>query len=121
MPTGPLSLVRRTLDYLACPVASNPPPDLVLTPVGRKGHTVREWLTTFELLFCAVDPFAHESAWILPTARRILTVYDEADCRVAWLCTGTDNEAKMFLSQSARDILTFVDPDHTAVKGFGLT
>jgi len=102
-------------------VATDPPPQLVLTPIRGKPRTVRELLTTFHLVFVALDPFTNESAWILPTAARILTVFDQADCRVAWLVAGaTPEECRMFLGPWAEQMLTFADPDREAVKAFGL-
>lgn len=74
----------------------------------------------FDLCFVALDPFTNESAWILETAGRILSVFDQADVRVAFLCTGTPEECRMFLGPWARDVLTFADPDRSVVKGFGL-
>ena len=99
---------------------TDPQPDLVLTPINGEGRTVREWLTTFHLAFVALDPFTYESAWILETAGRILTTFDQADVRVAFLCAGTPEECRMFLGPWARDLLTFSDPERTAIKGFGL-
>lgn len=101
-------------------MAIDPSPDLVLTPIGGKPRTVREWLTTFHLVFVALDPFEEPSAWIVETAGRVLETYDQADCRVAFLVGGTDDEARRFLGHWARDVLTFADPDLAAIKGFGL-
>lgn len=102
-------------------MATDPPPQLVLSPIRGKPRTVRELLTTFHLVFVALDPFTNESAWILPTAARILTVFDQADCRVAWLVAGaTPEECRMFLGPWAEQMLTFADPDREAVKAFGL-
>jgi hypothetical protein len=101
-------------------VAGNPPPDLLLTPLIGKPRTVREWLTTFHLTFVALDPFTYQSAWILETAGRILTTFEQADVRVAFLVTCDADEARTFLGPWARDVLTFIDPDRIAVKGFGL-
>jgi hypothetical protein len=101
-------------------VASDPPADLVLTPINGEGRPIGEWLTMFDLVLVALDPFTNESAWILHTAKRILSHYDQADCRVAWLVTGTAAEARMFLGPYARDLLTFADPDRKAVEGLGL-
>lgn len=81
---------------------------------------MREWLTTFHLAFVALDPFTHESAWILPTAVRVLTRFDQADVRVAFLVAGTPEECRMFLGPHAQEILTFSDPERTAIKGFGI-
>ena len=101
-------------------MATNPPPDLVLAPLVGKPRTVREWLTTFHLAFVALDPYTYESAWILETAGRILTTFEQADVRVAWVVTCDADEAQMFLGPWAREVLTFVDPDREVVKGFGL-
>jgi hypothetical protein len=102
-------------------VAANPPPDLVLTPISGPGRPVKGWLTVFHLFLVAVDPDNERSAWIVPTAARILTNYDQADCRVAWLVGGYAEDARRLLGRWAHDILTFVDPDLTAVRSFGLT
>jgi hypothetical protein len=101
-------------------VAANPPPDLKLTPINGPGRTVAELLTTFHLCFVALDPFTNESAWILPTAARILTTFEQSDARIAWLVTGTARECRLFLGPWSREILTFADPDRVAVKAFGL-
>ena len=102
-------------------MATNPPPDLVLTPVTGRSRTVREWLTTFHLLFVAVDPASVRSRWIVPTAARVLSEYEQADCRVAWLVAGGDaSDARRLLGRWASEIMTFTDPELAAVKAFGL-
>ncbi len=101
-------------------MAANPPLDLVLTPLDGRSRTVRELLTTFHLLFVAVDPSNLRSRWIVPTAARVLTGYEQADCRVAWLVAGDGTDARKFLGRWASDITTFADPALTAIKGFGL-
>jgi hypothetical protein len=102
-------------------MATNPPPDLILTPISGAGRPVKGWLTNFHLLFVAVDPSNDRSAWIVPTAARILSDYDQADCRVAWLVVGAAEDARRLLGRWAREILTFVDPELTAVRAFGLS
>jgi len=102
-------------------VASNPPPDLVLTPLNGKAKTVEEFLTIFDLCVVVLDPFTDESAWLLETAGRILQTFDQADVRVAWLMAGaTADESRLFLGPWATRIMTFADPDRTAVKALGL-
>jgi hypothetical protein len=101
-------------------VARDPSPDLVLTPIRGRPRTVGQLLTTFHLLFVALDPFTHESAWLLETAARILQVFEQSDCRVAWLVTATDEECRTFLGPWADELMTFADPDRAAVKEFGL-
>ncbi len=89
---------------------SNPPLDLVLTPINGQGRTVEQWLTTFHLVFVALDPFTYESAWLLETAARTLGTFEQADCRVSWLVTGTPDECRQFLGPHARELLTFSTP-----------
>lgn len=101
-------------------MAADPPPDLVLASINGRARTVREWLTTFHLLLVAVDPGSTRSTWIVPTAARVLSDYSDADCRVAWLVAGDTADARRFLGRWATDILTFADPELTAIKGFGL-
>lgn len=102
-------------------VATNPPADLVLTPLRKgRGRTVREWLTTFHLVFVALDPGAQPSRRLRDTGGRILTNFEQADCRVAFLVTGDKAEAERFLGRWAAEILVLVDPERTAVKAFGL-
>jgi hypothetical protein len=101
-------------------VASNPPPDLTVAPLDGPPRAVEQLLTLFDLCFVALDPFTHESAWILETAGRILTTFDQADVRVAFVCTGTPDECRLFLGPWAKDVLTFADPDRQVVKAFGL-
>lgn len=101
-------------------MASDPSTDLELRPINGEAHTLAEWLTTFHLVFVALDPYTNESAWLLKTAAKILSVFQDADCRIAWLVTAGDAECRLFLGPWAREILTFADPDRTAVKEFGL-
>ena len=101
-------------------MATDPPPDLTLAPINAEPRTVEQWLTMFHLAFVVLDPFTNESAWLLETAGRLLTQFDQADVRVAWLVAGTPSQCKQFLGPWAQRILTFADPDRTAIKSLGL-
>lgn len=101
-------------------MASDPPADLLLIPVGREPRTVAEWLTTFQLCIVVLDPFTNESAWLLETSGRLLSNYAAADVRVAFLLTATDEEARRFLGPWAERLLVFADPDRRAVAGFAI-
>ena len=74
----------------------------------------------FHLVVVALDPYTHESSWILPTATRILRDYSAADCRVAFLVTADIADATQFLGPLGQEFLVFADPDRVAVKSFGL-
>ncbi|MFP5375716.1 MAG: hypothetical protein ACLGIO_02900 [Acidimicrobiia bacterium] len=101
-------------------MATAPPLDVSLAPLNGPPRTLEQWLTTFHLVFVAVDPFTYESAWLLPTANRVLLGFQEADCRIAWLVAGTPEDCREFLGPLSREILTFADPDREAIKAFGL-
>ncbi|MCB0972836.1 MAG: hypothetical protein KDA97_15120, partial [Acidimicrobiales bacterium] len=67
--------------------------DTKLTAIGGQTRTIGEWTTTFQLLTVVIDPYTHESAWLLETAGRILSTFSGADCRVAWTVTADERDA----------------------------
>jgi hypothetical protein len=101
-------------------VATQVSEDVKLAAVGGEARSIEEWLTTFQLLTVVVDPYTHESAWILPTARRFLAHFRGADCRVAWTVTADERDARRFLGPLAEEFLTFADADRSLVTGLGL-
>ena len=101
-------------------MATDPPADLLLAPINGEAKTIADWVTTFQLAAVVLDPFTNESAWIIETAGRILMHFREADCRVAFVVTGTADEARQFLGPWADKVLTFADPDRAIVSGLSL-
>lgn len=101
-------------------MANDPPADLTLAPINGEPRTIAGWVTTFQLAAVVLDPFTNESAWILDTAGRVLIHFREADCRVAFIITGTADDARQFLGPWADKVLTFADPGRAAVKALGL-
>ena len=91
-----------------------------LTPLTGEGRPISEWTTNFHLAIVALVPYTNESSWIIDTALRILRSYSEADVRIALLVTAPEAEVRDYVGPLASDILVFVDPEHTAVKAFGL-
>ena len=102
-------------------MATNPPLDLTITPLRAQGRTLEQWLTNFHLCVVAIDPYTNESAWALESAGRVLSDYAQADVRVGWLVTADADDAVQFLGPWSERLLTFVDPDRTAVKALGLS
>jgi hypothetical protein len=96
------------------------PADLQLDPIGASPLTMSDQVTMFHLVTVALDPYTYESAWILETAGRILEEFVGADCRVAWLVTAEEKDAKAFLGPWAERFLTFADPERTVVAGLGI-
>ncbi len=90
--------------------------EIKLSALGGETRTLDEWLTTFQLAVVVLDPFTNESAWLLETAGKVLTHFTGADCRVAFLVTGTADDARRFLGPWAERILTFADPDRAFAK-----
>ncbi|MGH9243716.1 MAG: hypothetical protein ACRD29_05235 [Acidimicrobiales bacterium] len=101
-------------------MATDPPADLQLTPLAGAPRSLADWLTTFHLVVVVLDPFTYESAWLIETAGRILGHYSAADCRVAWVVTGSAEESREFLGPWSERLLTFADPDRDLVKACGL-
>ena len=92
----------------------------MLQPLTGLARPVEEWVTTFHLVFVALDPYTHESGWILPTAGRVLSTFRGADCRGGWLVCGDDEEARQFLGTWADEFLTFTDPGREMIRALGL-
>jgi hypothetical protein len=101
-------------------MATDPPPDLVLTPLHGEPRRIDDWVTLFPLALVVLDPFTYESAWLLKEAGRILSSFTAADVRVGWLVTASADEAKEFLGPWAEELLTFSDPERELVKGLSL-
>jgi hypothetical protein len=101
-------------------MATDPPPDLVLTPLNGEPRRVDDWVTLFPLALVVLDPYTYESAWLLDEAGRILSSFTAADVRVGWLVAATADEARSFLGPWAESLLTFADPDRDAIKALGL-
>lgn len=96
------------------------PGDTPLHPVGGETAPLESWTTTFHLALMVLDPFTLESSWIVETAVRVLRNFAEADCRVAFLVTCSDEEARQFLGPLLDEFLAFSDPDRLMVKAMGL-
>lgn len=101
-------------------VVTAPDQSVEIALVSGTSRPVGEWLTTFPLVVAVVDPYTHESAWLLDTIRRIFDTYRGADCRVAWLVTAGGAEAKQFLGPLTDEFLTLTDESRSLVKSLGL-
>lgn len=94
--------------------------DILLDPLQGEARSIEDWVTTFHLSFVVLDPFTRESAILVPTAGRILQNFSGSNCRMAWLLTGTPEQALEFMDNWTNSILTFCDPDRVAIKELGL-
>ncbi len=101
-------------------MATDPPGDTVLTHVSGRSYPLESWVTMFNLLVVVVDPYTHESAWILPTAARLFDHYDEADVRVGFVVTADAEGATAYLGPFASEYLVLLDPGRDFVKAVEL-
>jgi hypothetical protein len=101
-------------------VVTTPSPTVDLETVDGDSRPINDWVTTFHLVLVVVDPFTHESSWLIDTAGRILRNFVGADCRVGWLVTGDADDAREFLGPWADELITFVDPDRSVVAELGI-
>jgi hypothetical protein len=95
--------------------------DLELQPLDGDSRPLSEWLTTFPLVPVVLDPFTHESAWILDTSRRVLQTFSGADCRTCWILTCSADDARRFLGPYADEVLSFADPTGAVARGLGVS
>lgn len=94
--------------------------DLDLQPLDGDARPLGDWLTTFPLVPVILDPYTHESAWILDSSKRILQHFSGADCRICWILTCSADDAKRFLGPYADEVLTFVDESRTISNTLGI-
>ena len=89
---------------------------MALCDLQGNDHTLEEWLTLFNMLVVAVDPYTLESSWILDTASRLLRYYEEADVRVGFVVTASPEDARRFLGPLSEEFLVFADPERQLVR-----
>jgi len=111
---------RRPGSLPSTAVATDPPSELVLSPLGSVSRPLSEWLTTFHLATVVLDPYTNESSWILKAATRILEGFRGADVRVNLLVTADETDARAFLGPLVDQYLVFCDADRAVVKALGL-
>ena len=92
-----------------------------LNPINGDARPFSDWLTTFPMLVGAIDPYTHESSWLLDTVQRVFHHYRDAGVRVAWLATAPPDGVTSFLGPYAEEFLTFSDEDRVAVKALGIS
>jgi hypothetical protein len=102
-------------------VATDPSPTLPLASVrGEDPQPLQAWLTLFNLLGVVLDPYTHESGWIIETADRIFAHYSEADIRCCFVVAADADGAREFLGPYADRWLVLCDPDRALVAGMQL-
>lgn len=93
---------------------------LSLATDSGEEQSLSQWLTTFNLLAVVIDPYTHQSGWILPTADRLFNHYSEADIRCAFIVASDGPGARQYLGKFGDRYLTLVDPERKLITELGL-
>jgi hypothetical protein len=101
-------------------VATDPSNQLTVATIDGAEQTLSQWLTYFNLLTVVLDPYTHESGWIIPTAARIFAHYEEADVRCAFVVTSDADGAREYLGKYSKEWLVLIDEDRELVRSLGL-
>ena len=101
-------------------VPAEPSSTLTLATDRGEEQSLGQWLTTFNMLAVVIDPYTHQSGWILPTADRLFNHYREADIRCAFIVASDGAGARQYLGKFGSRYLTLVDPERTLIGELGL-
>ena len=101
-------------------MAQNPDPFIELTNLKGRTRPLDDWLTTFHLCL-VVLPSRPEAQAYVPAAGRALEVFRGADCKTAFLVTGTEHHARRILGADADRFVVFLDPERKFVESLGLS
>tara|TARA_B110000438_G_scaffold225421_1_gene219471 strand:- start:677 stop:1207 length:531 start_codon:yes stop_codon:yes gene_type:complete len=98
-------------------VTNSPVLEIEIQDIDGKSTPFSDSLTTFPMAIVILDPYTLESSWIIDTASRILTHFQGADVRPAFLISGSSAEgAATFLGPLTKKILSLVDENRDMVK-----
>lgn len=101
-------------------MATNPSPDIELADLSGHSAALGTRLTMFNLLGAIIDPYTHQSGWIIPTADRLFGHYSEADIRCAFVVAADADGARSYLGPYADRWQVLLDPDRELIKSLEL-
>jgi hypothetical protein len=101
-------------------VAQDPSADLALTDLSGYEATLASRLMMFNQLSVVIDPYTHQSGWILPTAARLFNHYSEADIRCVFVVASDADGARQYLGRYADEYLVLLDPDRVLIGSLDL-
>lgn len=100
-------------------MAQNPDPFIELTALGGRTRPLDDWLTIFHLCLIVL-PARPESQRYTGVAARTLEGFRDADCKTAFLVTGSEVNARRILADEADRFVVFLDPERKFVESLGL-
>lgn len=100
-------------------MAQHPDPQIELTSLKGRTRPLDDWLTIFHLCLVVLPGRTDARSYVQP-GLRALDVFRDADCKTAFLVTGTEHAARKLLGDAADRYLVFVDAERAFVKSIGL-
>ncbi|HLG01470.1 MAG TPA: hypothetical protein VI916_13465 [Acidimicrobiia bacterium] len=101
-------------------MAKNPDPIIEVTTLQGRTRPLDDWLTISHLCLVAL-PSRPESQLYVPLGIRALDAFQQADCKTAFLITGSEAQARRLLADDLNRFVVFLDPERTLVESLGLT
>ena len=102
-PIGRRRAAHQLIGYRFAVAALDGDPEL--DPINGDSRPFSDWLTTFPMLVAAIDPYTHESSWLLDTVHRVFSHFRGAGVRVVWLATADPEGTRSFLGPYAEEFL----------------
>ena len=112
------SAALRALPFSA--VATDPSAQLEVADLSGYESTLADRLMMFNMLAVVIDPYTHQSGWILPTAARLFNHYNQADVRCCFVVASDAEGAQSYLGPFADDHLVLLDPDRELIGSLEL-
>ena len=100
-------------------MVQDPDPTTPVTTIKGRTRSLDDWLTSFELCLVALPSWLEAAAYV-PLGERALRIFQEADCKAAFLVVGNERQARRILGDVVDQYVVFLDPDRTVVTALGL-
>ena len=101
-------------------MATDPSPEIELADLSGYEATLDVRLTMFNMLSAVIDPYTHQSGWIIPTAARLFEHYQEADIRCGFIVAADAEGARAYMGKYADEYQILLDPDRALIGSMEL-
>lgn len=101
-------------------MATDPSPDIELADLSGYTAPLGARLSMFNMLSVVIDPYTHQSGWIIPTAARLFAHYQEADIRCGFIVASDAEGARSYLASYADNHQVLLDPDRALIASMEL-
>ncbi|NOX32057.1 MAG: hypothetical protein GXP35_18745 [Actinobacteria bacterium] len=101
-------------------MATDPSPDIELIDLSGYSAPLGVRLSMFNMLSVVIDPYTHQSGWIIPTAARLFWHYQEADIRCGFIVASDADGARSYLDSYVDAHQVLLDPDRELISSMEL-